>query len=245
MFSPLDTSTEQLSMIASEVLSKYGIKKPVSVGAVSVEKNSGISQICLPFSLDGKSDNGTAEIFFSHDLRFVYIASWTGAPSSRSAIVCQSAKNHIILKSPYLTPLYVTPTIDSSEFADVSELLKSAEESYRQAKQIWKNAKDSPADIANTIKAYQDAMNFIAQTNSGGMMFSNSSSLANDIRIVSAARTNKLERMKSEIVQYMKLGDSQMASRILDDMLASASFENEIAFKEWALKTKSEIKTEQ
>lgn len=240
-FSPLDRSCPQAAMLFRDVLSKYGILKNVSTTDPQPDRVAGIPAVGFQIKLDDKAD-GVASFFFSQDVRFTYIASWAGSGSSHSALICKTCKSHVSLKPPHSTPLYVRPSLDSSEFYDLSAMLKNAGDSYRQAKQIWNSAKDSSNDIANAIRAYQASLCSLASTNSGGLVFDGASSLLADAKIAGQARMDKLERMKSEIVQYMKIGDSQMAGKILDDLLSAASFENEMSYKEWALNTKAGMK---
>ncbi len=245
IFSPLDISSTQIGMLASDILRKYGINKALVPGAISIEENNAIKTISFPFKLGADIENGVASIFYSWDFRFAYFASWTGNRESHNAKICASCFKFINLKAPYSNYSYLRPSMDSSVFPDISSIVKNAGDSYEQAKEILKSSEDNCANLLKAITIYQDAMSSVALTNSGGLVFDNANTLASDFRKTLFARIDKIERMKSEITQYIKLGDKQMAGALLDNMLATVSLENEISFRTWALKTKAEIKPEQ
>ncbi len=240
-FIPLDKNQSQNSILLTNLVSRYGISSSVKVTSTKPDKISKINALTFNISFgDGKK--GTASIFYSNDWRFVYISGWTGQESSHSALICKNCRNFISVKKPFSTTLYMRPLINSSDFADNYEFIKKTEEHYTRAKQLWISANNNPNDIANSVKAFQKALSTLALCNSGGLIYESANKLFEDAKIAFQARVDKLEQMKSEVTQYIKIGDEEMAQKILDDLLSTASHENELSFKEWALNTKAGLK---
>ncbi|HRU00777.1 MAG TPA: hypothetical protein P5239_03660, partial [Victivallales bacterium] len=178
-----------------------------------------------------------ALISYYMDYKITYIGIWTGAEFSHTALVCKNCKNFISIKKPQLR-LYTRPIIDSANFVDNYEIITKTDNFYEQAKQLWQTVKDSPNDIVSSVNAYQNALSTLALSNSGGLIYDKASILLEDAQKAANARIDNLEKMKGLVTQYIKIGDTNMAEKIIENMLDTVIFENELSYKEWALKTK-------
>ena len=86
-------------------------------------------------------------------------------------------------------------------------------------------------------------MEELAKTNTGGCIYAKRQQLVEDYKTVQKARMDMIVKMKSQITQYIKLNNTDTAKQLLGDLLSTASLENEISIKEWALKTMGTLKS--
>ncbi|HOK04463.1 MAG TPA: hypothetical protein PLN24_04315 [Victivallales bacterium] len=235
-FMPLDRNLSRASSNIQNTLLRYGMKIRITVTEVNEDKISGIPALLFTFKTEDNK-GGIALISYYMDYKITYIGIWTGAEFSHTALVCKNCKNFISIKKPQLR-LYTRPIIDSANFVDNYEIITKTDNFYEQAKQLWQTVKDSPNDIVSSVNAYQNALSTLALSNSGGLIYDKASILLEDAQKAANARIDNLEKMKGLVTQYIKIGDTNMAEKIIENMLDTVIFENELSYKEWALKTK-------
>ncbi|HBC86901.1 MAG TPA: hypothetical protein DCZ94_08105 [Lentisphaeria bacterium] len=243
IFSPLDLNPMQIQMLLESMLLKYGKEsKQISILEIGQGKFAGLHCINFDYETFPGAKNGTGMIFFSREQRFVYAATCMTPGDSRQKRVCLLMKNYIELKDPWNIPLYQRPFIDSLAYSEQSEALRKTELYYSQALELWQNSKDNPNNILNSMKAFQAALEELSKTNTGGCIYAKRQQLVEDYKTVQKARMDMIVKMKSQITQYIKLNNTDTAKQLLGDLLSTASLENEISIKEWALKTMGTLK---
>ena len=243
IFSPLDLNQTQIKMLLESIFLKYGRdSKNLKILGVGQGKFAGLYCINFDYETIPNAKNGTGMIFFSNEQRFVYAATSMTPGDSRPTRICTLMKNYIEIKEPWTTPLYQKPFIDSQNYSEHASLIKNTDINYAQALQLWQNSKDNQNNILNSIKAFQIAMEELCKTNTGGLIYGKRQQLLDDYKTVQKVRMEGFVKMKSQITQYIKLNNTDMARQLLNDMLSSASLDNEISLKEWALKRMGNLK---
>ncbi len=178
--------------------------------------------------------HGRALIFYSHNVRFLYLALWrNGTPYNEH--IAGSFMSYVTLKPPFDEPVYKRPVINSANNKNTVELVKEAGIHADMARYLWANAKD-PGNVLRAIESLQQAMRLLAESGVGATFAKKYEDIIKIYKQCRAFRKAKIDRMKSEIIQLSAMGDKKAAAEIAKELMGVASLDSEAKIRMWAKK---------
>ena len=233
VFAPLDKNPEAVSLMLKDLSSKLGLNlsEPVISSVSFKESPAGIPSLRVNFKT--LKFSASATIFHSRDVRFIYLAL-NSKPAKKDIYVERVFLDYLTLKPPLDVHIYKRPVINSRETIDSAILLKVAEYKFREAKALWDNSKQTPANLHYAIRSFQDAMTLTAKSNMGEGF---REKLSNYMRIYKACEKSRgefIEKLKCSILQYTRLGNKTMAKDLAEELMWEATMAHNLKLRLWA-----------
>jgi len=235
VFEPLRTDRD----FARRVIENQSRELDVELGKVDIiDVSTDMFDFIFPeieVHFKTKVYHGEMKMFYSHDVRFIYLATWKNdTPHNR--YIARVFLDYLSLKPPYDVPLYARPIVKNDECVDSAALLAKAGREIQAAKALWKNADEAPDNVQRAMENLQNAMKLVARSEMDAAFVKKNSGIVEIYKKCHAYRQARLDRMKSEIMQAEALGNKSLAKEIAKELLEVASLDGEGRIRAWAKK---------
>ncbi|QSH40982.1 hypothetical protein P0136_10405 [Lentisphaerota bacterium ZTH] len=230
-YAPMDLNPVFVRNMAKQVLNYAGVPiEDLDLHKVWKEAFIGIFS-CINYEFNVNGYNGYGMFFYSRDAAYNYVAIW----QPDEPHIGNTARNHqtfVRLIPPFDQPVFVRPYVDTRRPINIIALQRKARTHLKNGMNFWENRTNDAGNTLSAIRELQRGFSCYAMAG------------AEDIELCEKAsriyeecmrfRTLEINRLKGNIVKFIKQEDRQQAALNAERLASYAVLETEANVKEWA-----------
>ena len=186
----------------------------------------------LRFSLAAGKRQGIGVLFYSGDVRYLYLGLWSPG-DDRGERLAMACLDHVSLPKPYDVPLYLRPVTDTREHIDLVQFLDEASSRLIEARSSLDAGRHDMLSLQRSMAALEAAMKKAAVVQAHAAAFSQADVLIAAAHECRALRESRMNQLKGQIIQYKSLGDKDTAKTLAHDLIASCTLDGDLRVKAW------------
>jgi hypothetical protein len=187
----------------------------------------------LRFSFSAGARQGIGVLFYSGDVRFLYLGIWTpgNEDEERRAIACL---DHVALVPPYDGALFQRPVTDTRLPVDLVQGLSEAESRLTEARTALDAGQHDMLSLQRAMSGLEAAMKRVAVAQAYCAEFPQAAELVAAARECRRLRELRMNQMKGQVLQYRAMGNTTAARSIAHDLIVACSLDGDLRVKAWA-----------
>jgi len=187
----------------------------------------------LRFSVASGKREGFGVLFYSHDVRYLYLGLWQPGDDrgERLAVACL---DHLSLPAPYDSPVFLRPVTDTRTPPDLLRTLAEARSRLAEGNAAMAGGGQDLLSLQRAMNAFENGMKKAAIAQTHQAAFPEAEQLLAAADHCRQRRSAMLNQLKGQVVQYRAIGDRDTARSVAHDLIACCTMDSDLRIKAWA-----------